>query len=105
MAASAMTETVMPPEMLANLKVRDCLMHSVMANPDASLNSLHPLFWLFATPRDQMRPVESLKLEQGSSLRLDGKAVLVLFSNQTRHSRLQPSVFLSLVFLSYTHSQ
>jgi hypothetical protein len=85
MAASAMTETIMPPEMLANLKVtntHDCMMHVVSHHNVRSLNLSHLSLRLFAIQTVLMLLGERLKSVLGSSLKYGGSAAMAPFSRR-----------------------
>ena len=78
MAASAMTETIMPPEMLANLSVcRKFSFSCSLFNALISLDTLPRLLRLFVTPMGRMLLVKSLKSGLVSSQKYDGRVVMV----------------------------
>lgn len=90
MAASAMTETMMPPEMLAKLSVRVIYkhVHSLTSKSAISPNLLHPLLPLSAILMDLRLPERYLKSVQDSLPRYDGKEATAQYSRLTRVSRL-----------------
>jgi hypothetical protein len=89
MAASAMTETIMPPEMLANLKVSLHLYSQEV--PVINFFSLN--LWPLSFSQCAILMVQKLlgrysKLELALLLKFDGKGARVPSSRQTQASHL-----------------
>jgi len=85
LAASSMTETVMPPEMLANMSVSLFMKTALFAVEPVcfpSRNTLHPLLLLSVTPMVLMLRERSLKLVRDMSQKFEKNEATVQCSRR-----------------------